>query len=337
MKKNENAKNYYVFIEQRNGVIAEVSLELVGEASRLASEVNYEVVGVLLGHNVSNLSNDLIAAGCDKVVVVDHPTLDKYVPEPYTKALSAVVNEFIPDGLFVGATTLGRDLGPRVAARVETGLTADATILEIDHEAEGKVLLITRPAFGGNLFGTIICPDHHPQMATVRPGVLQKLDVDTSRTGEVINFDAKLETSDVNLEILEEIERKIEGVDISKADIIISGGRGVGSKEGFAVLEECAKQLDAVVAGSRASVDAGWINKANQVGQTGKTVRPLVYVACGISGAVQHVAGMDQADLIIAINKDKGAPIFDVSHVSIVGDLFDVLPAVTKQLQSLKK
>ncbi len=336
MKKNENAKNYFVFVEQRNGKIADVSLELIGEASRLASQVDYEVVGVLLGYNVSSLSDTLIAYGCNKVIVVDDITLDKYVPEPYTKALSEVVNKYIPDGLFVGATTLGRDLGPRVAARVETGLTADATILEIDHDSEGKVLLITRPAFGGNLFGTIICPDHHPQMATVRPGVLKKLDKDTSRSGEVIKFDANLQSSDVNLEVLEEVERKIEGVDISKAEIIISGGRGVGSKEGFAVLEKCAKQLNAVVAGSRASVDAGWINKANQVGQTGKTVRPLVYVACGISGAVQHVAGMDQADLIIAINKDKGAPIFDVSHVSIVGDIFEVLPELTKKLQSLK-
>ncbi len=336
MKKSANAKNYFVFIEQRNGEIAEVSLELVGEASRLAAQVGYDVVGVLLGHNVNHLTTQLIGYGCNQVIVVDNPVLDKYVPEPYTKALSDVVEKYIPDGLFVGATALGRDLGPRVAARVETGLTADATILEIDHENEedGKLLLITRPAFGGNLFGTIICPDHHPQMATIRPGVLQKLDYDQSRSGKIITHDVSLNTNDINLEVVEEVERKVEGIDITKADIVISGGRGVGSKENFKVLEECAKELGAVVSGSRASVDAGWISKNNQVGQTGKTIRPLVYIACGISGAVQHVAGMDQADLIIAINKDKHAAIFDVSHVSIVGDLFKVLPELTKQLKA---
>ncbi len=335
MKFNEYAKDYFVFVEQRNGVIESVSLELIGEATRLAQRTKYDVVGVLLGHNVGHLTDELIAYGCDKVIVVDNPVLATFMPETYTKAVSQVINEYIPDAMFIGATSLGRDLGPRVAARVETGLTADATILEVDPEnEESKLLWVTRPAFGGNLFGTIICPDHHPQMATIRPGVLLKKDRDDSRTGEVINYEVKFNDADVNIAILEEVERKMEGIDITNADIIVSGGRGIGSKENFAILEDIANRLGGVVAGSRASVDAGWLKKDKQVGQTGKTVRPQVYIACGISGAVQHVAGMDKSDLIIAINKDQYAPIFEVSHVSIVGDVFEVLPELAKKLEA---
>ncbi len=335
MKFNENAKDYFVFVEQRNQKIEEVSLELIGEASKLASQVGYKVVGVLLGHNVGGLAKDLIAYGCDKVVVVDDKMLETFIPEPYTRAVSDVINEYIPDAFFIGATSVGRDLGPKVARRVETGLTADATILEIDPEEEdSKLLWITRPAFGGNLFGTIICPDHHPQMATVRPGVLVKNHYDEKRDGEVIDFKVKFEKTDINIEILEEVERKLEGVDITTAEIIVSGGRGVGSKENFALLENVASQLGGVVAGSRAAVDAGWIPKEKQVGQTGKTVRPKVYIACGISGAVQHVAGMDNSDLIIAINRDQYAPIFEESHVSIVGDLFEILPEVANKIEA---
>lgn len=335
MKFNENAKDYYVFVEQRNNKIEEVSLELIGEASKLASQVGYKVVGVLLGHNVGDLSKDLVAYGCDKVIVIDDEMLTSFVPEVYTKAISQVINEFIPDAFFIGATTVGRDIGPRVAARVETGLTADATILEIDPEtADSKLLWVTRPAFGGNLFGTIICPDHHPQMATVRPGVLVKNNRDDSRTGEIVDYKVNFEASDNNINILEEVERKLEGVDITSAEIIVSGGRGVGSKENFALLEKVASQLGGVVAGSRAAVDAGWIGKEKQVGQTGKTVRPKVYIACGISGAVQHVAGMDNSDLIIAINRDQYAPIFEESHVSIVGDLFEILPEVANKIET---
>lgn len=335
MKFNENAKDYFVFIEQRNHKIEDVSLELIGEASKLAKQVGYNVVGVLLGYNVEELAKEVIAYGCDKVIVIDDKVLNTIIPETYTKAVSQVINEYIPDAFFIGATTLGRDLGPRVAGRVETGLTADATILEIDPENEdSKLLWVTRPAFGGNLFGTIICPDHHPQMATVRPGVLMKNHRDDSRTGEIIDYKVNFNESDVNINILEEVERKLEGIDITAAEIIVSGGRGVGSKENFALLEEVAKQLGGVVAGSRAVVDAGWLSKEKQVGQTGKTVRPKVYIACGISGAVQHVAGMDKSDLIIAINKDQYAPIFEESHVSIVGDLLEILPEVASKIET---
>lgn len=333
------AKDYFVFIEQRDGKIMDVSLELIGEATRLVKRTNgYHVVGILLGYNVGELAKEAIAYGCDKVVVVDHETLEVYVPEAYTKAMTKVVEDYKPDGLFIGATTIGRDLGPRVAARIQTGLTADATLIEVDPEDEGtKLLWVTRPAFGGNLFGTIICPDHRPQMATIRPGVLVKNKKDETRTGEIINVDAALTKEDVNIEILDIVKKVAEGVDITKAEIIISGGRGLGGPEGFKVLEDVAQKIDGIVAGSRATVDAGWIPKAKQVGQTGKTVRPMVYIACGISGAVQHTAGMDKADFIIAINKDKYAPIFDVAHVGIVGDLFQVLPALAEEFKTLKE
>ncbi len=333
------AKDYFVFIEQRDGKIMDVSLELIGEATRLIKRTDgYHVVGILLGHNIKELANDAIAYGCDKVIVVDNETLKVYMPEAYTKAMTKVIEAYQPDGLFIGATTIGRDLGPRVAARIKTGLTADATLIEVDPEDEGtKLLWVTRPAFGGNLFGTIICPDHRPQMATIRPGVLVKNKKDTTRTGEIINFDAGLTNADINVEILDIVKKIAEGVDITKAEIIISGGRGVGSPEGFKVLEDVANKINGVVAGSRATVDAGWMPKAKQVGQTGKTVRPLVYIACGISGAVQHTAGMDKADFIIAINKDKYAPIFDVAHMGIVGDLFQVLPALANEFENLKE
>lgn len=332
------AKDYYVFIEQRDKKIMDVSLELIGEATKLVKRTDgYKVVGILLGNGIKDLAQEAIAYGCDKVIVVDDETLDVFVPEPYTKAMSAVIQEFKPDGLFIGATTIGRDLGPRVAARTHTGLTADATIIEVDPEDEGnKLLWVTRPAFGGNLFGTIICPDFRPQMATVRPGVLVKNKKDDSRTGEVIEFDAKLTKADINEEVLDFVAKVSEGIDITKADIIVSGGRGVGGPEGFKVLQEAADALGGVVAGSRATVDAGWIEKSKQVGQTGKTVRPLVYIACGISGAVQHTAGMDNADYIIAINKDKFAPIFDVAHTAIVGDLFEVLPQLVEDIKAVK-
>lgn len=338
MYKIEEARDYFVFIEQRNHHIMDVSLELISEATKLVKRTDgYKVVGILLGHNVKDLAQEAISYGCDRVIVVDHKTLEIFVPEAYTKAMASVINEFKPDGLFIGATSLGRDLGPRVAARIKTGLTADATLIEVDPEDEGnKLLWVTRPAFGGNLFGTIICPDHRPQMATIRPGVLSKNTPDASLKGEVIEWDAGLTDSDINIDILEIVAKVSEGIDITKADIVVSGGRGVGGTEGFEVLQKVADSLGGVIAGSRGAVDSGWIEKAKQVGQTGKTIRPLVYIACGISGAVQHTAGMDKADLIIAINKDKYAPIFDVAHIGIVGDLFKVLPELEKQILAVK-
>ncbi|MDR3215342.1 MAG: electron transfer flavoprotein subunit alpha/FixB family protein [Bacilli bacterium] len=339
MYKIEEARDYFVFVEQRDGKIMDVALELIGEATKLVKETDgYHVVGILLGHDIKDLADQAIAYGCDKVIMVDDIHLKTYLPEPYTKCVAGIIQEFKPDGLFIGATSLGRDLGPRVAARIKTGLTADATLIEVDPEHEGnKLLWVTRPAFGGNLFGTIICPDFRPQMATIRPGVLLKNVPDNNHQGEIIAFDAQLSDADINMEIIDIVKKVAEGVDITKAEILVSGGRGVGGPEGFDVLAECAEVIDAVVSGSRAAVDSGWLPKAKQVGQTGKTVRPLVYIACGISGAVQHTAGMDKADLIIAINKDKYAPIFDVAHVGIVGDLFKVLPELTKELEKVRK
>lgn len=318
-------KDYYVFLEQRDGKLMDVGLELTNEVAKLAKEVNYQVVGILLGHNIKDQAQKAIDYGCDKVIVVDAPELKEYMTEPYTKALSSISEKYKPDAILIGATTIGRDLGPRVAGRLKTGLTADATQIEIDPEnKESKLLWVTRPAFGGNLYGTIICPDHRPQMATIRPGVFAMGNPE-KRTGEIIEHPVNFEPNDINVTIKEKIVKELNEVDITKADFIVSGGRGIGSQEGFERLAKFAEKIGGTLAGSRGAVDAGWIDKSKQVGQTGKTVRPLVYIACGISGAVQHTAGMDQADYIIAINKDETAPIFNVADIGIVNDVFAVI------------
>lgn len=323
-------KDYFVFLEQRDGKLMDVGLELVNETSKLAKEVGYQVVGVLLGDNIKGEAQKAINYGCDKVIVVDAPELEEYMTEPYTKALSAIAKEYKPDGLLIGATTIGRDLGPRVAGRIETGLTADATQIEIDPEnKESKLLWITRPAFGGNLYGTIVCPNHRPQMATIRPGVFA-MGTEEKRDGEIIDYKVDFEPKDINVCIKEKIVKEANEIDITKADFIVSGGRGIGSQEGFDRLAKFAENIGGTLAGSRGAVDAGWIDKSKQVGQTGKTVRPLVYIACGISGAVQHTAGMDQADYIIAINKDETAPIFNVADIGIVNDVFNVIDELEK-------
>ena len=327
-------KGVWVFAEQREGELQKVSLELLGEGRKIADKLGVKLTALLLGENVKNLADALGRHGADEVLVADNALLKNYTTDGYTKVICDLANERKPGIIFIGATFIGRDLGPRVAARLSTGLTADCTILDVD--VEKADLLATRPAFGGNLMATIVCPDHRPQMATVRPGVFSKL-ADEDRDFTVEEVEVKLEDADVRTKIVEIVKEAKEVVDISEANFIVAGGRGVGSKENFALLEELAEVLGGTVAGSRAAADNGWIERDYQVGQTGKTVRPNIYIACGISGAIQHVTGMQDSDMIIAINKDASAPIMQTADFAIVGDLLKVVPEMTAQIKAMKE
>lgn len=327
-------KDIYVVVEQVDGVVQKVGIELIGIASKLAADLGQEVVAVLLGKEVKGLAENLIHHGANKVICVEDPILEHYATEPYTKALNAIVEAKKPEIVLYGATSIGRDLAPRVSARVHTGLTADCTKLEIDPET--KLLLMTRPAFGGNIMATIVCKEFRPQMATVRPGVMQALPTDTSRTGEVELFKVEFIDADMNIKIREVIKEKHAKVDITEAKVLVSGGRGIGNAEYFDVLKELADELGGLVTSSRANVDAGWIGRERQVGQTGKTVRPDLYMACGISGAIQHLAGMEDSEFIVAINKDAQAPIFDVADLGVVGDLHKIMPILIDKVRALK-
>ncbi len=341
----EAYKGVYIYAQQVDNEISPIAFELIGKAKELAKDLDTDVTAVLLGSNVKGLADSLAEYGADKVIVVDDPALETYRTEPYAQALAAVINEFKPDIMLVGATAIGRDLGPTVSARVATGLTADCTVLEIgnfplnalpgqEDKQKHNQLLMTRPAFGGNTIATIACPDNRPQMATVRPGVMQKLEPVAGAKAEVIEFDAKLVENDRYVEIMEVVKAVGKVENIMDAKILVSGGRGVGSQENFAMLDELAEVLGGMVSCSRAVVENGWKAVDYQVGQTGKTVRPNVYFAIGISGAIQHVAGMEESDLVIAINKDEDAPIFDVADYGIVGDLNKIVPALTAQLKA---
>ncbi len=328
------SKNVYVFTEQRDGEIQKVGIELIGKARELADALSQDVVAVLLGSGIKDKAETLIKHGADKVIVVDDPMLAEYVTEPYTKAIYEVIKAGEPEIMLYGASSIGRDLAPRVSARVHTGLTADCTGLEIDEET--KLLRMTRPAFGGNIMATILCADFRPQMATVRPGVMKALAEDAGRTGEIEVFPVTFTDADMNVKIREVVKAEHKAVDITEAKRLVSGGRGIGNADGFAMIKELADALDGEVASSRACVDAGWIAKDEQVGQTGKTVRPELYIACGISGAIQHVAGMESADYIVAINKDETAPIFEVADLGIVGDLKAIVPKLTEAIKKEK-
>ncbi|GAA0100333.1 electron transfer flavoprotein subunit alpha/FixB family protein [Paraclostridium bifermentans] len=319
-----------VFVEQRSGEIQNVSLELLGKGRELADKINNKLSAVLLGHNIKKLSEELIEYGADEVVYVEDENLDVYLTSTYTKALTEVINKKNPDIVLVGATTIGRDLAPRVSATIETGLTADCTSLEIDDENQG--LLMTRPAFGGNIMATIICPNHRPQMSTVRPGVMKKLEKDITRTGNVEKIDVKFLEDYKNVQVLKYVKENVKKVNIEDAKVLISAGRGIGCKENMDALYELADLLGAEVSASRAVVDAGWIDKSRQVGQTGKTVRPDVYIACGISGAIQHLAGMEESEYIIAINNNSDAAIFEVADLSLVGDVNKVIKNLIQEL-----
>ena len=338
----EQYKDVFVFAQQVDNEISPIAFELLGKAKDLANDLGEKVVAVLIGYNVKGLADQLAVYGADKVIVVDDKELEVYRTEPYTHALASVINEYKPEIMLVGATAIGRDLGPRVSARVETGLTADCTSLDIGDfplnplpgkEQKHNQLLMTRPAFGGNTIATIACPDNRPQMATVRPGVMQKIDPIEGAKAEVIEYNPGFTPNNKYVEILEIVKDLSDVVDIQDAKILVSGGRGVGSPENFQLLEDLAAAVGGTVSWSRAVVDAGWKPKDLQVGQTGKTVRPNVYFAIGISGAIQHVAGMEESDVIIAINKDEDAPIFDVADYGSVGDLNKVVPLLTEEIK----
>ena len=341
----EQYKGVYIYAQQVDNELSSIAFELIGKAKELAKDLDTDVTAVLLGHNVSGLVDSLAEYGADKVIVVDDPELETYRTEPYAHALSSVINEYKPDIMLVGATAIGRDLGPTVSARVKTGLTADCTVLEIgdfpinpvpgkEDEQKHNQLLMTRPAFGGNTIATIACPDNRPQMATVRPGVMQKIDPIKGAKAEVINYNPGFVKNNKYVEILNIIKQAKTTENIMDAQILVSGGRGVGSAEGFEMLKELAAVLGGTVSCSRAVVENGWLPVDLQVGQTGKTVRPNLYFAIGISGAIQHVAGMEESDIVIAINKDEDAPIFDVADYGIVGDLNKVVPALTAALKA---
>lgn len=328
--KKSNQKGVFVYIEQRHRNIQNVSLELLGVGRELADKLNTELVACVIGNDLGEVAKEVGYYGAEKVYVVDDPKLESYINETYTKALSEVIKEVEPEVVLVGASALGRDLAPRVSSRLHTGLTADCTGLDVDPETNN--LLMTRPAFGGNLMATIICPDFRPQMSTVRPGVMVKQDRNTENKFEVLPVDVKITDADVNVELIETVYETKKLIKIEDANVLVSAGRGVGSVENMQTIYKLADRLKGEVSGSRAVVDDGWLDKDRQVGQTGKTVRPDLYFACGISGAIQHISGMEDSNLIIAINKNPQAPIFESSDVGIVGDMNKILPEVLKLL-----
>ena len=324
-------KDVWVFCEQKKGVVQSVAYELLGEGKKLASKLNCKLCAVLLGEGVKERAEDLYRRGADIVYLVDSPHLKYYQDEPYTKVLLEFIKEFKPEVLLCGATTIGRSLMARVAIDINTGLTADCTGLDID--GEKRLLLQTRPAFGGNIMATIITPNHRPQMATVRHKVMQEAAVDRSLKGTLIEKEYKDEIFSTRTNLIDIVEEVEETVNLAEADIIVSGGRGVGSPENFGIIKDLALILGGAVGASRSAVDANWIPYSHQVGQTGKTVCPKIYIACGISGQIQHLIGMQSSKIIVAINKDPDAPIFKVATYGIIGDLFQVVPALTKKFK----
>lgn len=326
-------KGIWVFVEQKNGKIQSVAYELLGKAHELSKKLSCEVSGVLIGHDMEKHLDELIWQGADNIYLVQSPELENFQDEPYTNILVNLIKKYKPEIVLCGATAIGRSLISRVAVKIKAGLTADCTGLDID--TEKKILLQTRPAFGGNIMATIISPNYRPQMATVRHKVMQPLAADKERKGKIIkeDFDKSVYSSRTKLiDIVEEVESLIN---LAEADIIVSGGRGMGNPENFKLLEEFARVIGAAVGASRAAVDSGWMPYSHQVGQTGRTVAPKIYFACGISGQIQHLVGMQSSKIIVAINKDPEAPIFKVATYGIVGDLFQVIPALTKKFKEV--
>lgn len=322
-------RGVWVYAEQRDGVLQDVSFELLTEGRKLADARQTELVAVLLGHNMKDKADVLFHYGADKVILVDHPVLGPFDSDAYTEVFSNLVKKYKPEIVLAGGTSIGRTFIPRVAIRVKTGLTADCTGLDID--PKDHLLLQTRPAFGGNIMATIICPNHRPQMATVRHKVFKKGEPDTNRKGILIEEAADIKAG--RSRIVDVIHEMTNEINVAEADIIVSGGRGLGGPENFKLLFDLAHELGAAVGASRGAVDAGWISSFHQVGQTGKTVCPKLYIACGISGAIQHLVGMSSSEVIVAINKDPNAPIFEVADYGIVGDLKEIVPMITKVLR----
>ncbi len=323
----------WVFAEQKNNRAADVALELLGIASKLAADLETKVSAVIIGENVADNAKTLIAHGADEIYMIEDPALANFNDESYCDIMTQLITEYKPDIVLLGATAYGRSLAPRIASRLDTGLTADCTVLEIDPEE--KILIQTRPAFGGNIMASIICPNHRPQMATVRPKVMKAIEPDFSRRGEVIRPQVNIPTN-LNTKVLEVVSNLDSGINLADADVIVAAGRGIGEAKNLELINELADALGAAVAASRPLVDAGWIDYSHQVGQTGKTVAPKVYFAFGISGAIQHLAGMSTTDIIIAVNKDKEAPIFKIANYGIVGDVTEVLPAMIKACKERK-
>lgn len=325
-------KGVLVFVEQRFNEVQNVSLELLGKGRKIADELEVGLTAVLPGKDVEKHAQLLVEFGADKVIILDDRALELYTTEPYTQVLVKAIKEEMPEVVLFGATSIGRDLAPRVSARLSTGLTADCTSLEVGEE---RLLLMTRPAFGGNIMATIVSPDHRPQMSTVRPGVMTKMEREPGRKGEIVKSKVTLDKNSQFVEVVSFEKEVGTKLDIQEATVLVSGGRGMGSAEAFSDLEAVAKELNGLVSASRAAVDAGWMDHDRQVGQTGKTVRPNLYIACGISGAIQHVAGMEEAELIIAINKDKDAAINEIADLGIVGDASKILPLVAEELKKI--
>ena len=328
-------KGVYVIAEEFEGKLRNVTLELLGQGKQLAEGIGDEVGAVLIGHNVKPLAQELIAHGAHKVYVYDDPKFEHYNTTAFTRALVHFFNEVKPNVYLVGATNIGRDLGPRVANALQTGLTADCTNLFVDDD--GKTIVWTRPALGGNIMAEIVCRNDRPQMGTVRPNVFKKPEADPNATGEVIDMHVDLTEADFLTKFVELIKVGGNGIKIEEADIIVAGGRGMNGNEAFTgMLKELADVLGGAVGASRAAVDAGWIDALHQVGQTGKTVGPKIYIAAGVSGAIQHLAGMSGSDCVIAINKDEDAPIFKVADYGIVGDAFEIVPKLTAAIKAAK-
>ncbi|GAB1476598.1 electron transfer flavoprotein subunit alpha [Bacillota bacterium] len=351
-------KDVWVYTEQRAGKLMNVALELLGEGSKLAKEIgDRKVCAILIGEGTDHLVPELYAYGAEKVYQIDDPLLKNFTTDGYTKVMTDAIREYKPEIVLFGATHIGRDLAPRVAARLDTGLTADCTRLDVntgnyinylnkyttldtsgmDPDSDDKNLKQTRPAFGGNIMATIICPKRRPQMATVRPGVMSKLEKDTSKKGELIKVNYSLGEDDIRTKVVELVKAAKEIVSLTDAEIICSGGRGLGDPSGFELIKKLADTVGGVVGSSRAAVDAGWIDHSHQVGQTGTTVKPKIYFACGISGAIQHLAGMQTSDIIVAINKDSDAPIFEVADYGIVGDLYKVIPKIIDEWERFRE
>ncbi|WFD09565.1 electron transfer flavoprotein subunit alpha/FixB family protein [Tepidibacter hydrothermalis] len=330
---NVKHEGVLVYIEQRESEIQNVSLELLGKGRELADKLNVKLSAAIIGSDIKNVEI-LNHYGADNVIVVEDKKFEYYITKTYAKALTSIINTENPEIVLIGATSIGRDIAPRVSARIKTGLTADCTSLDIDEEDNN--LLMTRPAFGGNIMATITCSEHRPQMATVRPGVMKKFVKDENRESVIKYHSVDINENDMDVEVLEVVKEEDKKISIEDAKILVSGGRGVGNKENLSVLSELADLLKAEVSGSRAVIDEGLLEKDRQVGQTGKTVRPDVYFACGISGAIQHIAGMEDSDFIIAINKNKEAAIFDVADLGIVCDLNKVIPCLIEEIKSHK-
>ena len=334
-KQQAQFRGVWVFIEQADGEADKVSWELLGKGRELADKLGVELCALVIGHQVEPLCREAFSYGAGKAYLLDHPLYRDYRTQPYLEACCHLIEQYKPEVILMGATGMGRDLAGAVATRVGTGLTADCTGLDIDDK---RNLMQTRPAFGGNIMATIMCDKYRPQMATVRPHVMQMPEQQAGAKGEIIRCDFTIPEESVLVKVLEILKDSDAGqhIDIGGAEFIVSGGRGLMGPENFGILKELADELHGVVGGSRSAVDAGWLGHDRQVGQTGKTVRPKIYIACGISGAIQHLVGMQDSDLIIAINRDKDAPIFEVAHYGIVGDLFEVVPLLTQKIRELK-